>query len=253
MKRELAGLLFTLIIMSSAGSALLAEDAAKPASATKSLVSLDLKDVDVKTAIQLLFQNSDKNYSIDKDVDGTVPVVKIKNLEFDTALKTITKLAGLTYKRDNSGVYYISRKPDAPSESINYTSGIINDTPGPPPEILDLPKSDEIVIRKVKLRNIGASEMLSMLGIGGTSVGMGQVSVAGSGGFSGGFGGYGGYSGYGGYNPYSSYGSYGGYGGYGGIPGYGSYGSGNYNSYSGYGGYSGYGRQGYSTYGGYSW
>ena len=40
-------------------------------------VSLDLKDVDVRAAIESLFRGTGMNFTIDQDVQGTIPSVVI--------------------------------------------------------------------------------------------------------------------------------------------------------------------------------
>lgn len=215
------------------------------AEAEQSNVNLDLKDTDVKSAIEALFRGTGKNYSIDSNVSGVVSALSIKDVPFDTALRSLTKSAGLVYRQDG-GVYLISAKPNAA------------DVAAAPMPIADIPAVDattdepEIKIEKIPLNNLSASEILSMLngadsnrtygGYGMGSWGMNNYGTSGR---------YG--SGYGSYG--SGYGSYGsGYGSYG--SGYGSYGSG-YNRYgSSYGSnYNSYGNRSYgygtSTYGNY--
>lgn len=205
-------------------------------------VTLDLKDVEVKAAIDALFRGRPgKNFSISQDVSGIIPSLSISNVPFDAALKSLLKTAGLVYRIENN-VYMISKKPDAnpyaaatdPSAAaVTGAEAAIDDT-----------TTVESVIDKVPLSNMGASQMLSIMsgnsnssqygGGGGYGMGMGGMG----GGYGGGMGGYGG-GGYGG-------GSYGG-GGYGG----GGYGGGSYGG-GGYGGRSSYGGGGYGggSYGG---
>ncbi len=209
-------------------------------------VTLDLKDVEVKAAIDALFRGRPgKNFSISQDVTGIIPSMSISNVPFDAALKSLLKNAGLVYRIENN-VYMISKKPDSnPYAAVTDPSGVAT-APGTDATI-DTTTTVESVIDKVPLSNMGASQMLSIMSGnagdqygGGYGMGMGGYGGGGYGG--GGYGGYGG-GGYGGGGyggGYSSRGSYGGsYGGYGG----GGYGGG-YSSRGSYGGYSGggYGR-----------
>ncbi len=210
-----------------------------PAANANDSVNLELKDVEVKSAIEALFRNTGKNFSIDQNVQGHIPALSIKNVPFDMALRSITKSAGLVYRVDG-GIYIISKKPEA-----NATAAI--STPVVDAGVLDTPTTEpEIRIEKISLNNVSASEILSVL--------TGQDRMYGGYGLGSGYGGYGyaGNYGYGG-GRYGSgnYGGYGinfqgGYGGYRGYGGYGGYNGGGYRSYgyggSGYGGYGGFGR-----------
>lgn len=183
-------------------------------------VNLELKDTEVKSAIEVLFRNTGKNFSIDQNVQGTIAALSIKDVPFDVALKSLAKSAGLVYRVDG-GVYIIGKKPDV-STTTTLSTPHFDTSP------VDEPTTEpEIRIEKIALNNVSASDILSIL--------TGQDR---------GYGGYGlgsGYSGYGGGYGNNRYG-----GGYGG--GYGSgYGS-------GYGMNSGYGNNryggGYNSYGG---
>ncbi len=215
-------------------------------------VSLDLKDADVKSAIESLFRGRNRNYSIAQDVSGVIPSCSITGLPFDQALKSLLKSAGLVYRVENS-VYIISKKPDVSAAALVDTSAVAPvDTAA-----VDTTTTVESIIDKIPLSNTGASEILAIMqgngvngnsGYGGYGGGMMGGGMMGGGMMGGGMmgGGYGG-GGYGG-------GGYGG-GGYGGGYGSsrGSYGSGGYGG--GYGSSRGsYGSGGYGGGGGYrSW
>ncbi|MGQ9454967.1 MAG: hypothetical protein ACUVRS_04940 [Armatimonadota bacterium] len=215
------------------------------------LINLELKDIDIRSAIEALFKNSGKNYAIDSNVLGIVPSVSFKDVEFETALRNLCKTAGLVYRVDNTGgseVYIISRKPEQPVTPITTN-------PSTTVEVVEETIEREVVIEKVPLTHMSASEMLAILGGAGREYGGLGIygGYTGYGGYYGGYRGYGGYSryGYGGYGGYPSYGGYSGYPGYGGYPSYGGYSG--YPSYGGYGGYRSYGSYGgfYGGYGGF--
>ena len=92
------------------------------------LVSLELKDIDVKSAIESLFRNTGKNFAIEPDVVGTIPSMSIKDVRFDIALKSLTKTANLVYRIDND-IYLISKRPVlAPQTAVeNAAVDIVND------------------------------------------------------------------------------------------------------------------------------
>jgi type II secretory pathway component HofQ len=203
-------------------------------------VNLDLKDTDVRSAIEVLFRNTGKNFTVDQNVQGTIAALSIKDVPFDAALKSLAKSAGLVYRIDG-GVYMISKRPDATTATV-ASAPVVDTNP------VETPTTEpEIRIEKISLNNVSASEILSILGGGNRN--------------------------YGGYGLGGNYGMYGGSGnGYGSSYGYGnnSYGGGNRWGGSGYGNsygngygmnfqgggynnssrYRGYGGSGYSGYGG---
>jgi hypothetical protein len=210
-------------------------------------VSLDLKDADVKSAIESLFRGRNLNYSIGQDVTGVIPSMSITGVPFDQALKSLLKSAGLVYRVENS-VYIISKKPEVSAAALVDTSAVV----GTDTSAVDTTTTVESIIDKIPLSNTGASEILSIMqgggsngnsgygGMGGYGGGMMGGGMMGGGMMGGGMGGYGG----------GMQGGYGG-GGYGGSS-RGGYGNSSYGG--GYGGSSrgGYGGGGYGGYGGQS-
>ena len=231
LKRLLAILTFAVFLSGFAFAfAVLAQEDNSP-------VSLELKDADVRSAIESLFRGRNRNYSIAQDVSGVIPSCSISGLPFDQALKSLLKSAGLVYRVENS-VYMISKKPETSTAGLVDTSAVAL---GTDTASVDTTTTVESIIDKIPLSNTGASEILSIMQGSGVSGGYGGYSGYGGGMMGGMMGGYGG--GYGG-GMMGGYG--GGYGGYGG--GYGGYGGG-YNRGSYGGGYGGYGG-GYGGYGG---
>lgn len=224
--------------------------AAQPAS--NGNVNLELKDTDVKSAIEVLFRNTGKNYSIDSSVQGTISALSIQDVPFDSALRSLTKSAGLIYRVDG-GVYIISAKP--------VSTVVMPDiaTPVPDSGVDFVTTEPEVRVEKISLNNVSATEILSILAgtenrsYGGMGYGMGNGMGYGSpygmrGGMGYGMGnGMGNGMGYGNMGYGSGYGRYGS--GYGSQNGYGmgtGYGSGmTYGVGSRYGGYGGSG-SGYS-------
>jgi len=207
-------------------------------------ITLELKDVEVRSAVEALFRNSGKNFSIDQNVQGNVSSLSFKDVPFETALKNLTKSTGLVYRVD-AGVYIISKRPDIPATMTSAYGGMSV----PVAEYVDpTTPASELTIEKIPLNYTSASEILAVMsGSGRDFASMyGQMGLGGryqgNGQYGGGYGQYGG----GGYSPYG--GGYGGgnsnYGGYGG--GYSPYGGGNsnYGGRSNYGNYGGYGGTG---------
>lgn len=221
------------------------------------LVNLDLKDVDVRAAIEAMFKNTGKNFAIDPNVIGTVPAVSFKDVPFETALRNLTRSAGLVFRVDgDSSIYIISKRPEnasgaAGSGGAVSGAGLVAGVNLP---AVDTPIESETIIEKVPLNYTSASEILAMLG--GDSRGYGGYGGM-MGGYGGMMGGYGGgtMGGYGGGMMGGFGGSYGGgmMGGFGGSS-YGGYGGSSYGGYGSSGGVrygSGYGGGGYGGYGGY--
>lgn len=134
------------------------------------LVTIDLKDVDAKTAITVLFQSTGKQFAVEPQVTGYIPVFSVKDAPFDVALKTLAKTAGLVYRVDNN-IYIISKKPD--------TSQMMNQPETAPTELaaVDTTTTSESIIDKIPLSHTGASELLNMMNGNtntGTSTGFGS-------------------------------------------------------------------------------
>jgi len=197
-------------------------------------VNMDLQDVDVRTAIQSLFRGTGINFTIDQDVQGTIPTVSFKDVSFDAALKSLCRTASLTYRQDG-GIYLIQKKQPAP----------VDTTPTAPVDTtvdVQATTTEETMIDKIPLTYTGATELLSMMNgqTGSTGGGYGGYGGGfGNSGFGGGFGnsGFGGGFGNSGFNSGMGGGFGGGYGGMGG--GYGGMGGGYGGTGGSYGG--GYG------------
>jgi hypothetical protein len=243
-ERQFGWLCFAVacIAVATCATPLLAAEAAQPSAN----VNLELKDTDVKSAIEALFRGTGKNYAIDANVTGTITAMSIKDVSFDAALRSLTKSAGLVFRQDG-GVYIISMRPDT-GQTPGVPGGGVTVSEAPP--IVEETTATEIRIEKVPLSNVSASEILAILqggnnsgygggygsGYGMMSGGMGMGMGGGMGMNSGYGGGYGMNSGYGGgYGMNSGYGNRGYGGGYGMNSGYGSvggvYGGGGYRSW----------------------
>jgi len=213
-------------------------------------INLELKDTDVRSAIEALFRGTGKNYAIDANVTGTISALSIKDVSFDTALRSLTKSAGLVYRQDG-GVYIISMRPQ--TETTAAAAGTGAATAVADTTAVDETTATEVRIEKIPLSNVSASEILAILQGNYNTYGYGAMNVGRYGsnygmgygmmGYGAGYGNYG----YGNYGNYG-YGNYGNYGNYGYNRGYGNYGSG-YNTGYGYGG-RGYGYSGNFGYGG---
>lgn len=77
---------------------------------TSSTVNVELKDTQIKNAIDILFKGRGLSYTIDPNVVGRVVEMKITGVSFKQALDALCEAAGLGYTI-NDGVYQIYAGP----------------------------------------------------------------------------------------------------------------------------------------------
>lgn len=121
---------------------------------SEALVSLELKDTHIGSAIEALFRGTGKNMAISYDIDLSKTITaSLKDVSFDAALKSVLKSSNLIYRIDG-GVYIIANKPDANTMPIDITP---IETP------IDNTTIIETQIEKIPLMNVSASEILAIL------------------------------------------------------------------------------------------
>ena len=181
-------------------------------------ITLNLESASIADALKMLFRSVGYNYTLDESVVGGYVTVSLKDVTFETALRTILRSANppLTYRVDG-GVYIITPKVETPElVGTEYTSE-------------ELPQP-QVRTEKITLQHLDSLAIAQLLG--GTAIALNQTGWTYSGGGYGGFGGYGGYGG-----------GYGGFGGWGGSGwaggGWGGYGGGLGGWGGGFGGYGG--------------
>ncbi|GIV17863.1 MAG: hypothetical protein KatS3mg022_3298 [Armatimonadota bacterium] len=205
------------VVLASAMVSAVAQEGSSPR------VTLTLESASIADALKLLFRSTGYNYTLDESVVQGYVTVSLKDVTFETALRTILRAANppLTYRVDG-GVYIISPKVET------YETGT-QELQQP-----EEPSQPQVRTEKITLQHLDSLAIAQILG--GGAVALNQTgwtySGGGYGGFGGGYGGFGG--GYGGFG--------GGYGGFGG--GYGGFGGG----YGGFGG--GWGGGGLGGFGG---
>jgi len=157
-------------------------------------ITLNLESASIADALKLLFRSVGYNYTLDESVVGGYVTVSLKDVTFETALRTILRAANppLTYRVDG-GVYIIT--PKVETYETTTTEPAVEEQPQPQT------RTEKIVLQH--LDSLAVAQLL-----GGTAVALNQTGWTYSGG---GYGGYGGYGGFGG-----GFGGYGGYGGFGG-------------------------------------
>ncbi|MDW8321555.1 MAG: hypothetical protein RMM08_09335, partial [Armatimonadota bacterium] len=171
-------------------------------------VTLTLESASIADALKLLFRSTGYNYTLDESVVQGYVTVSLKDVTFETALRTILRAANppLTYRVDG-GVYIISPRV----ETYEPTSA--------EPQ-MEEPPQPQVRTEKITLQHLDSLAIAQILG--GGAVALNQTGWTYSGGGYGGFGG--GYGGFGG-------GFGGGYGGFGG--GYGGWGGGGFGGFGG--------------------
>ena len=79
-------------------------------------ITLDLRDAQVRDALTQLFNTANVDFSLDPNVQGYIPALKITEQPFETALRLVLRSASppLTFTREN-GIYIVRprRAPDA--------------------------------------------------------------------------------------------------------------------------------------------
>jgi type II secretory pathway component HofQ len=91
------------------------EAAAPPAAK----VTLDLKDVPLRQALQKLFQDTKLQLSVNADVPDKPVVVKIRDVDFETALRIVTRVGDAEYRKQGDQ-YTVQKRtyvPNAPAGS----------------------------------------------------------------------------------------------------------------------------------------
>ncbi|MGQ9738206.1 MAG: STN domain-containing protein, partial [Armatimonadota bacterium] len=164
-------------------------------------ITLNLESASIADALKLLFRSVGYNYTLDESVVGGYVTVSLKDVTFETALRTILRSANppLTYRVDG-GVYIITPKVETYETTTSE------------PTVEELPQP-QVRTEKIVLQHLDSLAVAQLLG--GTAVALNQTGWTYSGGGYGGWGGYGGFGGgWGGYGGFG--GGWGGYGGFGG-------------------------------------
>lgn len=104
-----------------------APTAAKSEDPWETRVSLELKDVDVRSAIDALFRGHKMNWSISRDIEGTIPSLSIADTSFRNALTSLLKTAGATYRTENGVVMIDVAPPWSKKVSVNFKDVALRD------------------------------------------------------------------------------------------------------------------------------
>jgi hypothetical protein len=78
-------------------------------------ISLTLRDTPLRSALELLFQQSGVQHAVEAAVPNVPVTLNLRDATFATALRVITRLAGVTYRREGD-VYVIGLRQPPPIE-----------------------------------------------------------------------------------------------------------------------------------------
>ncbi len=202
--------------------------AQEPASGGGPKVTLNLESASIADALKLLFRATGYNYTLDESVVQGYVTVSLKDVTFETALRTVLRAANppLTYRVDG-GVYIISPKVETYESSL-------------PEQQVEEPAQPQVRTEKITLQHLDSLAVAQILGGGAVSLNQTGWTYS-SGGYGGGYGGFGGGfgGGYGGFG--GGYG--GGLGGFGGFGG--GWGGGGFGGFGGGWGGGGFNRGGF--------
>jgi hypothetical protein len=204
-------------------------------------VTVRLRDVSLRAALDILLRDTGLTYQLPRDIDVDRITVDLERLPLEQALHAILTAQGLTYRYMPDAKLYIIERVPAPPPPAEKVAPEVPPTPAATttPETTAAPPAERghVVTRVIALRYADAADLAALFG------GLSATSrfAPGPSGYGAGYGTgpYGGLSpGYGGYNPYGIGATV-----YRGIPPLFPYGQNNgYPSYGPYGGYgTGYG------------
>jgi hypothetical protein len=150
-------------------------------------ISLTMRDTPLRSAMELLFQQSGQQHAVEAAVPNIPITVNLRDATFATALRVVTRLAGVTYRKEGD-VYVIGLRPP-PVVETTTTEAAAPEQPQAP---------SEPAVEKIPLQSTSAA-IFAYLFNGRVAPGEEQVMGAGSGlgsGFGGGLsGGLGGLNG----------------------------------------------------------
>jgi hypothetical protein len=154
---------------------------AQAAAGSEPKISLTLRDTPLRSALELLFQQSGLQHAVEAAVPNIPVTLNLRDATFATALRVITRLAGVTYRKEGD-VYVIGlRQPPAVETTTTEIA---------PPE--QAATATEQTWEKIPIQFNSA--VIFSLAFGGTQLPT-EVDVQGGGGFGGGGFGGGGFGG----------------------------------------------------------
>jgi hypothetical protein len=119
------------------------------------LITLDLKDADLITAVRALMSESGKSYVLGPDVPADLRVtMHVADVRFEDALRQMLVPLGLSYTVQSGGIYLIQKKTET---RTRVDTGIVEGS-SEPVEI-----SEGVTVQKIKLMHTDPYEIWAVL------------------------------------------------------------------------------------------
>jgi hypothetical protein len=205
-----------------------ATNGAPGSAGTETKISLDLRDVPFRTTIDALFGPTELQFAIEPTMPNIPITISLHDIAFSTALRTVLRLAGGTYRKDGSIYVLGPRLAESPFQPV---ANEINPGTVPASQLADQAwEKIPIQFQSAQILGMAFGAVAlptedQLLNGGGGGLGGGYGTGVGGGGFGGGGFGGGGLGG-GGFGGMGGGGYGGGFGGQGGGLGGGGYGGG---------------------------
>src|SRR5215208_5327107 len=91
---------------------------AQAAAGSEPKISLTLRDTPLRSALELLFQQSGLQHAVEAAVPNIPVTLNLRDATFATALRVITRLAGVTYRKEGD-VYVVGLRQPPPVETTS--------------------------------------------------------------------------------------------------------------------------------------
>jgi hypothetical protein len=148
-------------------------------------VTLSLRDVPLRAALQMLFEGSGRQHAVEPAVPNVPITLDIRAVPFDTALRMLTRLAGVTFSKDGE-IFIVRQRQPAPE--------LLAQNPyDPPAPVEPAAAAGGATWEKIPLNYIHPVVLAAVLG--GQVIPTEDQVIGGLGGYGGGLGGYGGLGG----------------------------------------------------------
>ena len=153
---------------------------AAPAAATaETKITLDLRDVPFRTALEALFEKTGLQYAVEPQVPNTPVRLTIRDIDFTTALRTVTRLGGATYRKEGP-IYVVGLRQVPPPQPVAEEVA---------PETAPVETGKQVIWEKIPILFNSYAVIGQAFGALGLPT---EIPQSGSSGYSGGYGGFGG-------------------------------------------------------------
>jgi hypothetical protein len=132
-----------------------AAKAAPAAGAADRMVSLNLRDTPLRTALQMLFEGSGQQHAVENSVPNVPITLQIRDIPFQTALRTLVRLAGVTFQKDGE-IFIVRLRQPAPE----FTASIVE----PPAPTETLAGTRDEVVEKIPINYLHPAIVAYLVG-----------------------------------------------------------------------------------------